>query len=306
MTPQTASGALPRVGRRILSWLDEHRAGLASAAVALVVFVVALAWSLPHDLIARRALETATVGGPVGVDFQSVAFAFPNGYRFTGLRLTPQQKPDAVVAIDELTVRAPLLSLLAGDPRKLDLSGRAYGGTLEGHAALRGSAGGALDLRLGEIDLGRALAPFLDPPGSVEGRATLDLRLSGDGRTTQSADGDLDLSVTGLAVHQLAARGFPIPDARFAQADLTAQIAGPKVTVKQFAASGDELNLVASGDVTLRDPVVQSLLNLRLGVDVAAQAPPPIRVLTALLPRRAAGEASNYTLGGTIAAPSLR
>jgi hypothetical protein len=284
MTPQTASGGLPRVGRRILSWLDERRAGLASAAFALVVFVVALAWSLPHDLIARRALETATVGGPVGVDFQSVAFAFPNGYRFTGLRLTPQQKPDAVVAIDELTVRAPLLSLLAGDPRKLDLSGRAYG----------------------EIDLGRALAPFLDPPGSVEGRATLDLRLSGDGRTTQSADGDLDLSVTGLALHQLAARGFPIPDARFAQANLTAQIAGPKVTVKQFAASGDEVGLVASGDVTLRDPVVQSLLNLRLGVDVAAQAPPPIRVLTALLPRRAAGEASNYTLGGTIAAPSLR
>jgi type II secretion system protein N len=130
--------------------------------------------------------------------------------------------------------------------------------------------------------------------------------LSGDGRTTQSTDGELALSVAGLALHQLAARGFPIPDARFAQTDLVAQIAGPRVAVKQFAANGDDLNLIASGDVTLRDPVVQSLLNLRLGVDVAAQAPPPIRVLTALLPRRAAGETSNYTLGGTIAAPSLR
>ena len=77
-----------RLGRLVA--LLRARADLVGyVAFTLLIFLLALVWSLPHDLIAARAIDVATAGAPVRIGFRSVSLAFPNGYRFTDLRATP-------------------------------------------------------------------------------------------------------------------------------------------------------------------------------------------------------------------------
>jgi hypothetical protein len=112
-----------------------------------------------------------TTGTSTTVTFQDVSFAFPNGYRFAGLRIAPLRAPENAVTLDELTVRTPLLGLVLGRPSSATLSGRGFGGSLSGEVDQRG-ARSALHLDLEGIDLTRALAPLLPPPDGSAARAT--------------------------------------------------------------------------------------------------------------------------------------
>ncbi len=295
------AGRLARRGAAV-----RRRSGLLGYALfTVLVFLVALVWTLPHDLIARRAVATALASAPVELTFRSVHFAFPNGYRFADVRVLPAGGGETLASLGELTVRLPLAALLTGDFNRAAFSGRAYGGQFAGQV---GRAGERIsgELEASGVRLEPALAPLVPPPGRVGGTARLSLRLSGDGRTTQSSQGELELSVADLSLEQVSVRGIRLPDLSFPTASGAAQIFGPRLQVKELSASGPDLRLTASGDVVLREPTPQSVLNLRLTIDVPPGAQPGLRVATALLPKRAAGEAPNYTLKGTLAAPVLR
>ncbi|MBY0276363.1 type II secretion system protein GspN [Candidatus Binatia bacterium] len=271
----------------------------------LAVFLLALVWSLPHDLIAARAIEVATAGSPVRIGFRTVALAFPNGYRFTDLRLTPLGASQPVATLSEVTLRVPLAGLLTGSFRQAVVDGRAYGGTFRGWARLDGDrAAGALDAK--GIRLEPALAPLVPPPGRVQGTADLAFDLRGDGRTTQSAEGNVTLAVRNLVLEQVSVRGFRVPDVAFPTVDASAQVFGARLQVKEVRAAGDDLRFDASGDVLLREPLPQSVLNLRMSVEIPPGAPPAFKLINGLLPKRNPGEAPSYTVKGTIGAPVVR
>jgi type II secretion system protein N len=287
-----------------LAFVRARAALLGYGLFTALVFLLALAWTLPHDLIATRALEVALAGAPFRVTFRSITPAFPNGYRLTDVRLVPRGKGDALAILSDVTVRLPLGALLTADFRRAAFSGRAYGGDFSGQIQVGdGRVAAALDAT--SLHLEPALAPFL-PAGRIEGNATLALRLAGDGRTTQSSEGEVSLSVHDLKLEQVTVQGFRLPDLSFATVDAGAQIYGARLQVKDTRASGNDLNFGASGDVLLREPAPQSVLNLRLTIDVPPTAQPALRIATGLLPKRAPGEAPVYMLKGTIAAPVLR
>ncbi|HZR83174.1 MAG TPA: type II secretion system protein GspN [Candidatus Binatia bacterium] len=269
------------------------------------VFVIALAYTLPHDLIARSALATGLAGAPVVATFEDVGFAFPNGYRFTGVRIAPLRAPDAAISIPELTVRTPLVGLLLGSPRSATLAGTAYGGTLAGEVSLRG-ARGAIDATIANVDLARALTAVVPPAARIAGRADVELHLTGDGRTLQSLEGTVRAAARDLDVRELAIRGFAAPELAFPEVTLAAQVNGGRLQVREARAASDAADIAATGDVLLRDPILQSVLNLRLTIDIRPGAPPPFRVAAALLPKRAAGEKPIYAVSGTLAGPVLR
>ncbi|HEY8517829.1 MAG TPA: type II secretion system protein GspN [Candidatus Binatia bacterium] len=278
---------------------------LGYAAFFLVVFLIALLRTLPHDLIARRALEVALAAAPIEVGFREVSFAFPNGYRFSDVRVTSARGDGPLASLSELTVRMPLLSALTGNFRRAVFAGRAYGGELHGDVQLAGErVVGSLDAR--GVSLAPALAPLVPPPGRIAGTADLSLRLSGDGRTTQSAEGEIELSARNVALEEVTVRGFRVPDLALGTVTGSAQLFGSRLQVKELRTAGDQLTFAATGDVLLREPVAQSVLNLRLTIDVPADAPPALRVATALLPKRGPGQNQGYTLKGTIGAPVLR
>lgn len=276
-----------------------------AAVFALAVFLAALAWSLPHDLIARRAVDAATATAPVSVDFDDVAFAFPAGWRVKGLRIASTRAPESQVAFGETTLRTPITGLLLGRPETATVDGRLWEGALAGSVAREGNKA-RVDLSLSGADLSRALSAFVPAPARFAGRADLALDLTGDGRTTSSTEGTLRLDARGLEVHELLLRGFPIPDLAFREVRVVAQMTGSRLQVKELRADGDQLAVEGSGDVVVREPVVQSSLNLKLSIQVPPDAPPALRVATALLPKRPAGEKPVYTLTGTLGSPVLR
>src|SRR5262249_22265692 len=112
--------------------------------------------------------------------------------------------------------------------------------------------------------------------------------------------------VKNLKLDQVSVRGLRVPDVAFPTVDATAQVFGARLQVKEARAAGDDLTFAATGDVLLRDPVPQSVLNLRLTIDIPANAQPALRLASGLLPKRAPGENPSYTLKGTIAGPVLR
>ncbi|MBM4246277.1 MAG: type II secretion system protein GspN [Deltaproteobacteria bacterium] len=293
-----------RLGR-LLAVLRERAELIGFAAFTFTVFLVALVWSLPHDLIAARAIEVATANAPVRVAFRSVELAIPNGYRFTDLRVTPTGASQPVATLSEVSVRVPLGALLTGNFRQAVVDGRTYGGDFHGWVRLAGDrASGALDAR--SIRLDPALAPLVPPPGRVQGTADLSLQLAGDGRTTQSSEGDVTLAVRDLALDQVSVRGFRLPDLSFPEVGAAAQVFDARLQLKELRAAGDDLRFEASGDVLLRDQLPQSVLNLRMTVEVPPDAPPALKLVSGLLPKRDPGEPPTYTVKGTIAAPVVR
>lgn len=292
-----ASAAPPARNRlRAMPW---------KAIFALGVFLAALAWTLPHDLIARRVLDTATSSAPVAVDFDDVSWAFPVGWRVKGLRITPAKAPGTTVAFGETTLRTPLSGLLLGRPEGGSFDGRLWEGALSGSVA-RNGAKAHVDLSLAGADLARALGALVPPPARFAGRANLVLDATGDGRTTASTEGTLRLDARGLEVRELLVRGFPIPDLAFRDVAVSAQMNGARLQVKELRAEGDQLSVEGTGDVVVREPIGQSSLNLKVSIQVPPDAPPALRVATALLPKRPAGEKPVYTLTGTLASPVLR
>lgn len=298
--------AVPR-GRldRISAVLRARAEILGYVGFTLLVFVVALVWSLPHDLIAARAIEVATAGAPVRIGFRTVSLAFPNGYRFTDLRVTPLGASQPVATLSEVTLRVPIGGLLTGNFRQAVVDGRAYGGDFRGWARLAGNrASGALEAK--GVRLEPALAPFVPPPGRVQGTADVSFQLTGDGRTTQSSEGDLTLAIRDLALDQVSVRGFRLPDVAFPTVDASAQVFGARLQVKEIRAAGDDLRFDASGDVLLRDQLPQSVLNLRMNLEIPPNAQPALKLLSGILPKKNPGEPPGYTVKGTIAAPVVR
>ena len=85
-----------------------------------------------------------------------------------------------------------------------------------------------------------------------------------------------------------------------------AQVFGARLQVKEVRAAGDDLRFDASGDVLLRDQLQQSVLNLRMNVEIPPNAQPALRLVSGLLPKRNPGEPPSYTVKGTVAAPVVR
>lgn len=304
MRPTVAAASERRSGR-LAALVRGRGAALAYAAFTLVVFLLVLLATLPHDLIAARALDLATAGAPVRVGFANVSLAFPNGYHFTNVRVTPVGGSEPVATLSELTVRMPLAGLVTGRFRQAVFTGRAYGGSFTGWVRdAGGKIAGQIDAK--DVRLEPALAPFVPPPGRVQGVASVALQLSGDGRTTQSAEGDVTLAVRDLALEQVSVRGFRLPDLTFLTVDAAAQVFGSRLQIREARTTGSDLTFDATGDVLLREPVQQSVLNLRMRVEVPPNAPPALRIATGLLPKRNPGQEPVYTVKGTIAAPVVR
>lgn len=287
-------GAIPGPWRGILGYLG----------FTLAVFVVALLYGLPHDLIARRALGEATSEAPMRVVFDDVSFAFPNGYHFTEVRLSPRDDPQYTVEVPEITVRTPLTGILLGRIDSATFSGRLYGGTFEGTAETSDGKV-ATTVSLEEVRLAPLTRRFLPPPGAVAGTASLDLALTGDGRSTRSSAGTVELSARNVSLEGIIAQGITVPDLTFSDVQLEAEVQGTRLQLERFTARGDELTLGATGDVLVREPASQSVLNLQLEIDVSAEARPGLRVATSLLPKRKTGQKS-WALRGSLASPSLR
>jgi type II secretion system protein N len=80
-----------------------------------------------------------------------------------------------------------------------------------------------------------------------------------------------------------------------------------RMEVEQFNANGDELNISATGQVSFREPIDESVLNLKATFLPGKNAPDNIRALIGLIPKpRDAKPDAPVRISGTLARPRFR
>jgi type II secretion system protein N len=185
--------------------------------------------------------------------------------KVTAASMTPGAAPAApsVLAVDSAHARVSLLGLLFGS---LDLSfgAEAFGGVISGTTS---ESDGAREVELTLEDLSLARAPLLADAiglpldGTVQG--TLELLLP-EGKLAK-ADGSVSLDIVGLSAGDGVAKireTIALPKVEAGDLKVVGDISEGQLKFTDFSAKGPDLELVAEGNMRLRDPLPTSLLSL--------------------------------------------
>jgi len=286
-------GAL--IGRRMLLYVI----------YTVVLFVVFLLVTFPHDLLVRRALSSVKTG-PVNVDFNAVNFAWHKGYELSGLRLGGNDEQAPLLECSHLWVRPSLSALVHGNPYALQLSAELYGGSAQGDFSLNnGAIVGSLQWRDLRLSRYRTLTSLIDE-GQLEGRVSGQLNFEARTGNANAGQATGEITLDGATLTSAKVQGFTVPDLKFRQTKLKFVAHPGRFEIQDFNAAGD-VDVQGSGQIALREPLSESTLNLRATVETSLATPDPLKALVALIPRApGAKQDAPITITGTLGRPKSR
>jgi type II secretion system protein N len=298
---------LPRLS---LDWFDGvgARRVVLYGGYFLLLFAIFLILNFPHEAVVRRALREFN-RGPLVAGVERARFAWLNGYELSGVTLSQQsQGADAPPILESasLYVRPALDGLLQGKLSSLAVDADLYGGELQGSLSMAGGMTRAR-IQLAGVQLGRyAYLRTLVQEGVVSGRLSGIATLEGRGDLQNGrAAGEFDLRDGGVSGAKVM--GFGIPDLTFTQISLKFARQGSRLEVQEFRADGDQIKASGEGQVVLREPLEDSVLNLRLTVLPGADAPEDVKTLLSLIPRpKNARLDAPLNITGTLSRPRIR
>jgi type II secretion system protein N len=298
---------LPQV-RFSLDWLGNlggRRTVLYSGYTA-VLFLLCLLVTFPHELLVRRALNT--VRAPVSIDFTGVSFAWFNGYEINGMRIASNNADGQAPYLEctRLWVRPALRALLRGNPYDFLLRADLYGGIATGEVIVNGSSmAGTLQWKDLSLARYRVLTALLDE-GQLAGRLSGAMNFEGRAPNLNPGQSTGELFVEGAALTGAKVSGFPVPDLRLRQTKAKFAVREGRLEVQEFQATGD-VDVQASGNIVLRDPPEESMLNLRVTIQQSLATPDAVKTLVGLIPRAPGSKPdAPITLTGTLARPHVR
>jgi type II secretion system protein N len=298
---------LPQV-RVSLDWMGSlvGRTTLLYVGYTAVLFVVFLLLTFPHDLLVRAALSRVN-NGPVAVDFGAVNFAWFKGYELTGMRLRPQTDGQPPYLECSRVWARPLLSaLVRGNPYGLALQADLYGGVARGEVKRTdGQVVGNIEWQDLHVDRYRTLTALLDE-GQLAGRVSGQFAFELSGRDWNAGQGSGEISVDGVGLTSAKIGGVTVPDLHLQKTKLKFVVRNGRFEIQEFNASGD-LTVQGSGHIVLRDPVQESVLNLKATILPTPTTPDALKAALALIPRAAGTKPdAPVTLTGTLARPRVR
>jgi type II secretion system protein N len=271
----------------------------------LILFVVCLLLTFPHELLVRRALS-AVNRGAVEVDFKSLNLGY-NGYEISGARIAPAAEDQPpYLECSRLWVRPSLAALVHGDPYDFLISADLYGGQARGELNVA-SGGLAGSVQWSGVDLGRyrTVTSLLDE-GQLAGKVSGAFSFETRGNNLGAGQGNGEVSIDGASITAAKVNGFTVPDLKLRQAHAKFQVRTGHVEIQEFQTAGD-INAQGSGQISLRDPLQDSALNLRTTVVTSLETPDAIKALIALIPRPPGAKPdAPITISGTIANPRIR
>ncbi len=286
-----------------------NRTVILYTAFTTVLFLVFLLVNFPHEVVVRRVLSGVDLS-PVQLDFRSARFAWYHGYELSGIRVSETGAPDDAPPLLELTsldVLPDLRGLLRGSLTGVSWDGELYGGRTHGEWAVTNKGGGSGQVHFANLQLGRyrTLTAALDE-GQLTGTVSGDFNVQlGAGPRNTQVTGQLTIRHPELKGGKV--KGFTIPDLHFAQIGGKMSLKGDRLELQEVQASGDQLNVNLSGQITLREPAETSALNLRATVQPSAATPDAIKTLIQLIPRRPnAPPDAPVIISGTFGAPQIR
>jgi len=271
-----------------------------------VLFAVFLLLTFPYEPLVRSVLSGIN-RGPVSVDVTGVRFAWLNGLELTGMRVSPPGDGHTpYLECSRLWVWPALGALVRGNPYDLLMNAELYGGNARGEIWMAdGGVRGALHWRDADVGRYRTVTSLLDE-GQVNGRLSgqLEFETRAGKPEASQVSGEVLLEAATLVGAKI--NGFGVPDIRFRQAKVKFTLRGDRLELQEFTATGD-VGVQASGHMVLRDPLTESVLNVRATIEQSLATPDAIKGLVALIPRAPGSKPdAPISVSGTLGRPRVR
>jgi type II secretion system protein N len=276
----------------------------------LVLFVAFLLVNFPHNVIVQRVLRSVDLQSQgMRLDVGDTRFAWWRGYELQHVRLGPLDPAlPPFVELNSLFVRPGLDGLLKGKLNSAHLLGLLYGGAVDANLAANDGVQRAT-VTIDRLQLERypALANLLQEgtvSGLLSGVITIENR-AGEAADTHAA-GELSLDKASVANAKVGI--FTLPSLRFDKAGVKFSAQGGRLDVQEFEATGPDVRLSISGQIALREPLYDSVLNLKLTALPTANSAEDVKNLLALLPPPPKGAKPDtpHVISGTLARPRVR
>jgi type II secretion system protein N len=289
------------------------RRTLLYALYTTALFLVFLLVNFPYHDISKRVIDSLDLPAQ-GLRFEhaDTRFAWWRGLELQRVKFGPSDPavPPFVEAAS-IYVRPGLDGLVRGQLNSVDLLGLLYGGAVGAHLAagdglrratvtvdgvqLQRYPGAAALLSLQEGSLG----------GKLSGVITIETHGGDDGETRAAAE--LNLANASLTDAKLNS-GIILPPLHFDKAALKLNLQAGRLEVQELEANGPEVEVSASGQIALRKPLQDSVLNLKFVLVPGENSPEDIQTLLSLLPQPPKGAKADAarTISGTLARPRIR
>lgn len=242
----------------------------------LFLLVVFLFWTFPYDRLKERVIAEFNARQPAGpatrLEIDELSSYWVSGIEAEGLRLvSPPTKPaedgkpapENVVTIDDMHARLSLLSYLFGTTN-VNFGANAFGGELSGFSK-QSSEAAEFRLNLDGVNLGQLpmLADIVELPlgGALSGEVSF---LLPEGKFSK-ADGKIELAGVDVTVGDGKAKlkgAIALPTVNAGELVILAEASEGRLKIEKFTIEGKDLQLVADGQIRLRDPFNTSLLEL--------------------------------------------
>lgn len=279
------------------------------ALYTIVLFVLFLFVNFPYQDLVQRTLRDLDLG-TVQIDVGGTRFAWFKGWEIRNLRIVPTGDAEGVAPLLEsssLYVRPSLAGLIRGKLNGLHLEGAMYQGNVVADISLADDMTRAtVDLNGIDLTRYRALAQALEEgqvAGRVSGTVTFEVRPS-DLASGQAA-GELDIRDASMSAAKI--QGMQVPDLHFPEIALKFSLRSGKLDLQELHADGDEVKMNGNGQIVLRDPLSDSVLNLKATFQPGSGNPDMGKTLLALLPKSpGARPDAPLSITGTIAQPRLK
>jgi len=301
-----------RLPRLALDWLEiaGGRRLLLYGFYTSVLFVVFLFANFPHHAVTQRLLDSLNLKSQgLNLEVADTRFAWWRGFELQRVRLAPLD-PDRAAFLDasSLFVRPGFDGLLRGHISNVHVAGLMYGGEVDTDLALDKDMRRAM-ITVDRVQLQRyPLLTELLQDGTLSGllSGVLSVEQRGSDNADTRAAGEFDLKNLSIANAKVSI--FPVPALHFDKSNLKFSLQAGRLEVQDLDADGPDMNLSISGQIALRQPISDSVLNLKLTAVPGPDSPEEVKNLLALLPPPAKGAKPDapHVVSGTLARPRVR
>jgi len=257
----------------------------------IIVTVFFLYLLLPSAILERSIESFAAEQYGIVVHASAAGLTVPPGMRMERCRVSLPGRPDIMIVVQDVVVRAKLGRLLGGRLSAL-FHCRTYGGTLEGSAALnrRFTLTGPMDARVSAsgVDLAQAtwLVKLLER--RVEGTLKGVVEVERITPVLTEGEGKLDMVLERGSIYMLEPfMGFERLD--YDKIEIKADLVESDLTVRNITLEGPDIMGTFNGKISLHSHIPSSRMAFKGSVSLPAM-----------------GVSLPLTVGGTLADPRVR
>lgn len=244
--------------------------------VTVSVFLLFLYLGFPFRQIEKRIIGLIEEKTSIKLDIREDLFRPPAVFIWKGVRFSSQTIPylDGL-NLDIINARVNILSLLK---RRIetDIKAEGAGGNFQGRLVVgRDERGTYYSLNGGgtSLDLDRIIQNKDARGNNISGRMRLDLDYAWSAISPSYGKGLLDLEIAGLNLKNIEVNGFPIKEILFSSVTGKVGLKGEVVNIERLTAKTNDVELIGSGNIIIRNQFRESMLNLTFNINRRGEGP---------------------------------